>query len=235
MLEATYGISCGFDLVFGIEWFTWWVPAIGSKHHCVKYQLVGCTHIVLHLHGCTSCTNEPTTRGGWSSLYSIYPTGFGIQKASEARVDQIWSGLHSHFDTSAIAVPPTQQIQGYGQPFGHVGQRCQDAPSWGESTIHWPFIGHRVGHWPCPEAIPVGCQPGIDPTSRWRAGTYDWPRTFLDNLWSPDVFLPLFLFFSNLASPRLFDFVQQPHHCLSPSNPTWMPTKAGIPRGKLGH
>jgi hypothetical protein len=41
--------------------------------------------------------------------------------------------------------------------------------------------------------------------------------------------------FSNLASPRLFDFVQQPHHCLSPSNPTWMPTKAGIPRGKLGH
>ena len=81
------------------------------------------------------------------------PTGFGIQKASEpvvgpggARVDQIWSGLHSHFDTSAIAVPPTQQIQGYGQPFGHVGQRCQDAPSWGESTIHWPFIGHRVGH-----------------------------------------------------------------------------------------
>jgi hypothetical protein len=73
-------------------------------------------------------------------LYSIYPTGFGIQKASEARVDQIWSGLHSHFDTSAIAVPPTQQIQGYGQPFGHVGQSAKML----QVGVSRQFIGHSL-------------------------------------------------------------------------------------------
>ena len=217
----------------GLVWhFAWYALhndflPIGSQHQWMKYHLVGDKPIYN--------AAIPWHRGGWPSLCSMCPGASGFQKASEpvvgpsgASANQVWHGLHNHFEAWAVVAPPTQQIQGYGQPSGYVGQRCQNDPSWCESAIHLPFIGHRVGHWPCPETIPAGCKPGIDPSSRWRVGTHGWPRAFL-------VFELKQSYFCNLASPRLPDFVQQPYHCLSSSNPTWMPTKAGIPRRKLGH
>ena len=78
---------------------------------------------------------------------------FELQEASEPIVGpsgecfvQVWLGLHLHIDPWPTVVPPAEQVQGDGQLLGHVGQRCQDAPSWDEPTTHWPFIGHRAGH-----------------------------------------------------------------------------------------
>ena len=110
----------------------------GLQHQWVKYHLVGDKPIVLQFHG--------STRGGWPSLCSMCPGASGFQKASEpvvgpsgASANQVWHGLHNHFEAWAAVAPPTQQIQGYGQPSGYVGQRCQNDPSWCESTIHWPL------------------------------------------------------------------------------------------------
>jgi hypothetical protein len=73
-------------------------------------------------------------------LYSIYPTGFGIQKASEARVDQIWSGLHSHFDTSAIAVPPHNRSKGM---VNHLDMWDKGAKML-QVGVSRQFIGHSL-------------------------------------------------------------------------------------------